>query len=41
VPARRLGQAGEIARFVLWLSSEENTYITGQNIAIDGGFCRV
>jgi len=31
----------EIARFVVWLSSPENSYITGQNIAIDGGFSRV
>ena len=41
VPARRVGQADEIARFVIWLASEENTYIMGQNIAIDGGFSRV
>lgn len=41
VPARRLGQATEIARLVLWLASEENTYVAGQNIAIDGGFSRV
>lgn len=41
VPARRLGQVSEIARLVLWLASEENTYLTGQNIAIDGGFSRV
>lgn len=41
VPAHRLGQADEIARLVLWLASEENTYLAGQNIAIDGGFSRV
>lgn len=41
VPARRLGQADEIARLVLWLASDENTYLAGQNIAIDGGFSRV
>jgi len=41
VPVRRLGQPEEIARLVLWLSSEENTYLVGQNIAIDGGFTRV
>ena len=41
VPAGRLGQAAEIARLVLWLASEENTYLAGQNIAIDGGFSRV
>ncbi len=41
VPERRLGQVDEIAKFVLWLSSEENTYVAGQNLAIDGGFSRV
>jgi 3-oxoacyl-[acyl-carrier protein] reductase len=41
VPAHRFGQVEEVARLVLWLASEENTYITGQNIAIDGGFSRV
>ena len=41
VPARRLGQAEEIARLVLWLASEENSFIAGQNIAIDGGLGRV
>jgi NAD(P)-dependent dehydrogenase (short-subunit alcohol dehydrogenase family) len=41
VPAKRLGQVDEIARLVLWLASEENTYLAGQNIAIDGGFSRV
>lgn len=41
VPARRMGSIEEIARFVVWLGSPENTYITGQNIAIDGGFSRV
>lgn len=41
VPARRLGEVDEIARLVLWLASEENTYLAGQNIAIDGGFSRV
>jgi NAD(P)-dependent dehydrogenase (short-subunit alcohol dehydrogenase family) len=41
VPAKRLGRVEEIARLVLWLASEENTFIAGQNIAIDGGFTRV
>ena len=41
VPARRLGQPAEIAAFVSWLAGPENTYITGQNIAVDGGFTRV
>lgn len=41
VPARRLGGVDEIARLVTWLSSDENTFVAGQNIAIDGGFTRV
>ena len=40
VPSQRLGQVCEIARLVLWLASEENSFIVGQNIAIDGGFSR-
>ena len=40
VPIGRLAQPREIAQLVLWLSSSENTYLTGQNIAIDGGFTR-
>ena len=41
VPMKRFGQPQEIATFVAWLASPENTYISGQNIAIDGGFTRV
>lgn len=41
IPAQRLGEQDEIARLVLWLSSAENTYLTGQNIVVDGGFSRV
>ncbi len=41
VPSKRLGTPDEIASAVSWLVSEENTYLTGQNIMIDGGFSRV
>ena len=41
VPARRLGTPKEVAEFVAWLAGPENSYISGQNIAIDGGFTRV
>ncbi len=41
VPVRRLGTTAEIATFIAWLAGPENTYISGQNIAIDGGFTRV
>jgi len=41
IPIRRLAQPGEIAALVAWLVSRENTYVTGQNLVIDGGFTRV
>ena len=41
IPIKRLGKPEEIAAFVSWLASEENTYISGQNLVIDGGFTRV
>lgn len=41
VPMRRLGQPAEIAAFVAWLVGPENTYVSGQNLVIDGGFTRV
>lgn len=41
VPLRRLGQPEEVANFVAWLAGPENTYISGQNLVIDGGFSRV
>ncbi len=41
VPVKRVGTTEEVAKFVAWLASPDNTYISGQNIAIDGGFTRV
>ena len=41
IPMKRLGRVSEISSLVSWLVSDENTYITGQNIMIDGGFSRV
>ena len=38
IPLRRLATPAEIAKLVRFLISEENTYITGQSIVIDGGF---
>lgn len=40
VPMRRLAQPAEIAAFVAWLAGPENTYISGQNLPIDGGYTR-
>jgi 3-oxoacyl-[acyl-carrier protein] reductase len=40
VPINRLAGVDEVAKLIYMLGSEENTYISGQNIAIDGGFTR-
>jgi len=37
IPARRLGEADEVADTVSFLLSENSNYITGQTIVIDGG----
>lgn len=41
VPLKRLAQPNEIANFVAFLVSDQNTYITGQNLIIDGGYTNV
>ena len=38
IPQNRLAMPVEIANLVLYLCSNLNTYITGQNIIIDGGY---
>ena len=37
IPQGRLANPDEIANVVLFLCSDQNTYITGQNIVVDGG----
>jgi|TARA_B100000686_G_scaffold247573_1_gene257249 3-oxoacyl-[acyl-carrier protein] reductase len=37
IPLRRIGKVSEIAETVLFLSSNEAGYITGQTIAVNGG----
>ncbi len=38
IPLGRLARPEEIARYVRFLVSEENTYMTGQQVVVDGGF---
>lgn len=40
VPIGRLAKVEEVARLIYFLGTNENTYISGQNISIDGGFTR-
>ena len=38
IPQKRLAKPVEISNVALFLCSSQNTYITGQNIIVDGGF---
>jgi len=38
IPLKRFAEPSEVAKTVAFLISEENTYITGETILIDGGF---
>lgn len=38
VPMQRYGNAGELNACAIFLGSEEASYVTGQNIAVDGGY---
>ncbi|XAH21407.1 glucose 1-dehydrogenase [Xylophilus sp. GW821-FHT01B05] len=38
LPLRRMGQPEEVAEAVLWLSSDEASYVVGHVLATDGGF---
>lgn len=41
IPAGRLAEPKEIAVAVLFAASRENSYMTGQNLIVDGGFVNV
>ncbi|MCI0421903.1 MAG: glucose 1-dehydrogenase [Acidobacteria bacterium] len=38
IPARRAGIPEDLAGIVIWLASPASSYVTGQVIAVDGGF---
>jgi NAD(P)-dependent dehydrogenase (short-subunit alcohol dehydrogenase family) len=40
IPMRRYGSADEVAELIAFLASDKSSYITGQNIRIDGGLTR-
>jgi NAD(P)-dependent dehydrogenase (short-subunit alcohol dehydrogenase family) len=40
IPMQRYGRAEEVAELIAFLASDRSSYITGQNIRIDGGITR-
>ena len=38
VPMKRIGQPEEVAQTILWLLSEDSSYINGHHLLVDGGF---
>lgn len=41
IPLKRFGKPAEIARAVLFLATDDASYITGEELAVDGGMTRV
>jgi len=37
IPLRRLSTPDDLARLVVWLGSDANTYVSGQTISLNGG----
>jgi NAD(P)-dependent dehydrogenase (short-subunit alcohol dehydrogenase family) len=41
VPLGRLGTPDEVAKAVVFLASDDSSYITGAELFVDGGFAQV
>ncbi|HNP95261.1 MAG TPA: SDR family oxidoreductase, partial [Cyclobacteriaceae bacterium] len=40
-PMKRFGQSEEVAKTVLFFASDESSYITGAELAVDGGLSQL
>jgi gluconate 5-dehydrogenase len=38
IPMKRVGASGELVGLVVYLASDASSYVTGQNIMVDGGY---
>jgi NAD(P)-dependent dehydrogenase (short-subunit alcohol dehydrogenase family) len=41
IPLKRFGKAEEVARSALFLASDDSSFMTGEEIVLDGGMTRV
>jgi NAD(P)-dependent dehydrogenase (short-subunit alcohol dehydrogenase family) len=41
IPMGRIGEADEVAKAVAFLASDESSYSTGIDLAVDGGMTQV
>jgi NAD(P)-dependent dehydrogenase (short-subunit alcohol dehydrogenase family) len=41
VPLGRFGRPDEVAKAVVFLASEDSSYVTGTELFVDGGFAQV
>lgn len=41
IPLKRMGEADEIARAIVFLGSNDSSFITGEELVVDGGLSRV
>jgi NAD(P)-dependent dehydrogenase (short-subunit alcohol dehydrogenase family) len=41
VPLGRLGAPDEVARAVVFLASDDASYVTGAELFVDGGFAQI